>query len=179
MTFTSCTPANKTNKLQASLLRAIPQNQTQTRAERSLQEQPPAPPSHTLPNALAHWRAVAQLHQLYPRGNSTRSELSFGTSSSHWKCRMRSRSLRWEQKQQPKQSGEQLIFGTHESRQKCLLGPSDKLDNISTYSSSSSYFTKCWFSVPNCSLWEMPRFNLQREGCLTITQGSLWWNTLW
>lgn len=55
---------NKTNKLQASLFRAIPQNQTQTRAERGLQEQPPAPPSHTLPNALAHWRAVARLHQL-------------------------------------------------------------------------------------------------------------------
>lgn len=73
------------------------------------------------------------------------SNLSFDTSVSHWKCQMRSRSLGWEQGQQPKHSGEQLIFGTHESKQKCLPGPSNKLVNISTYSSSSSYFTVLLF----------------------------------
>lgn len=158
--------------------RAIPQNLTQPHAERSPQEQPPAPPSHTLPNALAHGCAVAHLHQTLPGGNTAWSKPSFDTSGSHWKCQMMGRLLGWEREQQPKQSGEQLILGTHESWQKCFLGTSNKLDNTSTYSSSSSYFAKCCSSATNCSRWEMPRFNLQQEGCLTITQGSLWWSTL-
>lgn len=146
-------------------------NQTQPQAERSLQEQPPAHPSHTLSKALAHSCAVAHLHSW--------SKPGFDTSSSHWKCQMRSRWLGWKQEQQPKLSGEQLIFGTHENKQKYLLIPSNKPDSTSTYSSSSSYFTKGCFSAANCSLWEMPRFNLQPEGCLTIMQGSLCWSTLW
>lgn len=146
--------------------RLKPQLQTrQPQAERSLQEQPPAHPSHTLPKAPAHGCAVARLHSW--------SKPGFDTSSSHWKCQMRSRWLGWKQEQQPKLSGEQLIFGTHESKQKCLLIPSNKPDSTSTYSSSSSSFTKGCFSATNCSLWEMPCFNLQPEGCLTIVQRSL------
>lgn len=168
MTTCTCTPLNRTKQIQASLFRAERSHhskQTQPQAERSLQEQPPAHPSHTLSKALAHSCAVAHLHSW--------SKPGFDTSSSHWKCQMRSRWLGWKQEQQPKLSGEQLIFGTHENKQKYLLIPSNKPDSTSTYSSSSSYFTKGCFSAANCSLWEMPRFNLQPEGCLTIMQGSL------
>lgn len=135
----------------------------------SSQEQPPAPPLRILPNAQAHQRAAARLHQLSPG--------SFHASSYH--RQMRSSSLGWAHEQQPNQSAEQLNFGTCESRQKCLLGPSSKLDNTSTYSSSCLDFTKYCFSATTCSLWEMPCFNSQQEGCLIIVQGSLWWSTLW
>lgn len=58
-------------------------NQTQPQAERSLKEQPPACFSHTHPKATAHSWGVARLHSC--------SKPGFDTSSSHWKCQMRSR----------------------------------------------------------------------------------------
>lgn len=63
-------------------------NQIQPQAERSLQEQTPACPSHILPKAPAHSCAVAHLHSW--------SKPGFDTFSSHWKCQMRSRWLGWE-----------------------------------------------------------------------------------
>lgn len=62
-------------------------NQTQPQAERSQQEQPPAHPC-TLPKAPAHCCAGAHLQSW--------SKPGFDTSSSHWKCQMRSRWLGWE-----------------------------------------------------------------------------------
>jgi len=108
-----------------------------------------------------HQHTAARLHWLLPGGNSTWSKLSFDTSSNHWKSQIRSRLLGWERGQQPKRNGEQLIFGTDECRQKCLLGPSNKLDNTSTYGSSSSSLTQCCSSATNCSLWEMPLFKAE------------------
>lgn len=174
--FTCCSPSNKTKPLQASLFRADPSHSSKPDSALCREEPAGTAPCPSLahpPNALAHRCAAARLHRLLPGGNSTRSNLSVDTSSRHWKCRMRNSLLGRKQEQQPKESGEQLIFETHESRRKCLLGPSNKLDNTSTYSSSTSYFTKCCFSATNCSLWEKPRFNLQQEGCLTIMQGPL------
>lgn len=86
ITFT-CTPLNRTKQIQASLLRADWGHHF-NQAERSLQEQPSAHLSHTLTKAPALGWAVAHLHSW--------SKPGFDTSSSHWKCQMRSRWLGWE-----------------------------------------------------------------------------------
>lgn len=89
ITFT-CTPLNRTKQIQASLLRAdwSHHSKQDSPKQRGASRTAPAHPSHTLPKAPALGWAVAHLHSWGKPG--------FDTSSSHWKCQMRSRWLGWE-----------------------------------------------------------------------------------